>query len=412
LSPTPIELEKMKRRNLLAISITKLLHGFGTNLFSVVYQPYLLEITNSILLTGIIISIGSIMQFLPMPLIGKLADRYNRKILLILSMPIYMIGLLLLILASPSAVYYAVLGILIYFLGFITNSLNSQFTISESSNKSKGLMYGFMAFSYFLGSIGGSIFIITSGNLPTKSYFIIFIGILAIESFIYGIFLSNKTQLIHLDFLKKKNESLWLKIFKTKTLRSILIFFSLDLFVYGITLSIYNAGLYDYYKITTENIAVLTMGMNITNMLFQIPAGRITDKLGTKKTLILSQFFGFGFFAMNILTVILWLNGITSTLLLTLIIGYISFALSIVTFIPAEQVILTDLDKHRKAESYGIINFARGIGYIPTGYIGALIVRNLGYIMPFVFSIIGVLIEIIFLFRFFHHHPHSLEETS
>ena len=350
MSLTPSDLEKLKRRNLLVISITKLLHGFGTNLFSVVYQPFLLEITNSILITGIIISIGSIMQFLPMPIIGKLADRYNRKILLVLSMPIYMMGLLLLILANPSTVYYAILGILLYFLGFITNSLNSQFTISESSNKSKGLMYGFMAFSYFLGSIGGSILIISSGNLHPKSYFMIFIGILAIEGLIYSIFLSNKTQLIHLDFLKKKKESLWLKIFKTKTLRSILIFFSLDVFVYGITLSIYNAGLYDYYNISTENIAVLSMGMNITNMVFQIPAGRITDKLGTKKTLILSQFFGFGFFTMNILTVILWLNGITSTLLLTLIIGYISFALSIVTFIPAEQVILTDLDKHRKAE--------------------------------------------------------------
>ena len=79
------------------------------------------------------------------------------------------------------------------------------------------------------------------------------------------------------------------------------------------------------------------------------------------------------------------------------------------TFIPAEQVILTDLDKHRKAESYGIISFARGIGYIPTGYIGALIVENIGYIMPFIFSIIGVIVEVIFLLRFFHHHPHSLE---
>ena len=156
LSLTPIELQKIKRRNLLAISITKLLHGFGTNIFGVVYQPYLLEITNSIVLTGIIISIGSIMQFLPMPLIGKLADRYNRKLLILIGIPIYMLGLSLLVLSSPSAVYFAVLGILIYFLGFIINSLNSQFIISESSNKSKGFIYGFMAFSF-------SIFIVNQG---------------------------------------------------------------------------------------------------------------------------------------------------------------------------------------------------------------------------------------------------------
>ncbi|MHA1497858.1 MAG: MFS transporter [Promethearchaeota archaeon] len=401
-------LERIKRNNLLAISFTKLLHGFGANIFNVIYQPFLLELTGSLVLTGIIISIGSIMQFLPMPFIGKLSDRYNRKILIISSMPVFMMGVFLLMIASPSAIYYAILGILIYFLGATINGLNSQFIVSESSNKSKGLIYGFIFFSFFLGSIGGStLLIINPYYYDNKMYFLLFIGILAIEGIIYGTMLSNKTQIKKSTSLisnDKKEVNLWINIFRTKTLRSILIFFTLDLFVYGITLSIYNAGLYDFYHLTTENIAVLSIGMNITNMLFQIPAGRITDKLGNKKTLILSQFFGLGFFTMNIMTIFLWINGITSTLLLTLLFGEISFAFSIVTFIPAEQVILTDLDKERKAEYYGIINFIRGVGYIPTGYIAALMVENIGYLSPFIFSFVGVLIEIIFLLRFFHHH--------
>jgi len=404
-------LENVKRKNLLAISFTKLLHGFGSNIFSVIYQPYLLELTNSLVLTGIIISIGSIMQFLPMPFIGKLSDRYNRKILITSSMPVFMMGVFLFMIATPSTIYYAVLGILIYFLGFTINGLNSQFIVSESSNKSKGLIYGFMFFSFFLGSIGGSFLVVLSPNIDTKIYFLIFIGVLAIEGIIYGSMLSNKTQIkkslsrINND---KKEVNLWINIFRTKTLRSILIFFTLDIFVYGITLSIYNAGLYDYYNLTTENIAILSIGLNITNMLFQIPAGRITDKLGNKKALILSQFFGLGFFTMNIMTVFLWINGITSTLLLTLLFGQISFAFSIVMFIPAEQLILTDLGKERKAEYYGIINFVRGIGFIPTGYIGGLMVENIGYLSPFIFSFVGVLLEIIFLIRFFHHHSNEI----
>ncbi|MHA1374666.1 MAG: hypothetical protein ACTSR7_10235 [Promethearchaeota archaeon] len=51
-------LERIKRNNLLAISFTKLLHGFGANIFNVIYQPFLLELTGSLVLTGIIISIG------------------------------------------------------------------------------------------------------------------------------------------------------------------------------------------------------------------------------------------------------------------------------------------------------------------------------------------------------------------
>jgi MFS family permease len=195
---------------------------------------------------------------------------------------------------------------------------------------------------------------------------------------------------------------MWKKIFKTKTLRSILIFFTLDILVYSISLSIYSGGLYDYYNLTKEDIAFIALWLNIGNAFFQIPAGRITDKIGNKKTLILSQFFGFGFFFMNILSVILWMNLIRDTLLLTLSIGYVLFALSICTFIPAEQIILTNLGENQKAESYGIISFFRGIGLIPTGFIGGLMVENIHYIAPFIFSVVGLGIELLFLIKFFH----------
>lgn len=403
-------LDKVKRKNLLAISFTKLIHGFGTNIFGVIYQVYLFELTNSLIITGIIVSIGSIMQFLPMPAVGKLSDRYNRKLLITLSMPIYIMGLILLIIANPSAIYFAVLGILLYFLGFTVNSLNSQFIISESTKKSKGLMYGFMFSAYFLGTIGGSLLIILGPELEARYYFEIFILILTIECLVYIIFLSNKTQLKTVKSgLSGKGENQWMKILKTKTLRSVLIFFTLDIFVYGLSLSIYIAGLRSYYNFSVENIAILTIGMNITNMLFQIPAGKITDKIGSKKSLLLSQLFGMGFFFMNILAVNLWSIGLTSPLLPILLTGHISFAFSVVTFLPSEQVIMTDLDSEKKAESYGIITFARGFGYIPTGYLGGLIVETLGYLSLFIFSSLGVLIEILFLLRFFHHHPHFYE---
>jgi hypothetical protein len=51
-------IDKIRRKNLIAIFITKLLHGFGTNIFSVVYQVYLFELTQSLIITGIILSLG------------------------------------------------------------------------------------------------------------------------------------------------------------------------------------------------------------------------------------------------------------------------------------------------------------------------------------------------------------------
>jgi len=400
-------LSKIRKRNLITLAITKLIHGFGLGMFSVVYQPFLLELTNSIVLTGLFISIGSIIQFMPMPLVGKLADRFNRKYLLLSSIPIFIIGLLLLMLATSSSLYFVIFGIIFYFMGFIINNLNAQFLVAENSDKSKGKVFGFMFFSYFGGTIAGTSFIILGQGLNSRYYLFFFIVLLIVEEVIFIFFLTvqtqgNQDQKLHNNMQIKKKENMWIKIFKTKTLRSILIFFTLDIFVYSISLSIYSGGLNDYYNLTKEDIALISLWFNMGNAIFQIPAGHITDRIGNKKALILSQIFGFGFFFMNILSVILWMNFIRHTLILTLSIGYVLFALSVCTFIPAEQIILTNLGENQKAESYGIVSFFRGIGLIPTGILAGLIVENIHYIAPFIFSTIGLIFELLFLIKFFH----------
>ncbi len=398
-------LDSIKRRNLITLAITKLLHGFGTGMFGIIYQPFLLNLTNSFVLTGLLISLGSMMQFTPMPWIGKISDKFNRKYILITSVPIYIIGLLFLITASPTSIYFILFGVLFYFLGFIINNLNTQFLVAENTNKSKGLIFGFMYFSYFGGTIAGTLFIIL--GFDSRFYMIIFIFLLLIEEFFFIFFLSEKIQPINnpknkVNKASNKKANMWKKILKTKSLRSIIIFFTLDIFVYSISLSIYSGGLYDYYHLSEPDIALIALWFNIGSAIFQIPAGRITDKIGNKKTLILSQIFGFGFFFMNILAVIFWMNFFKHFLILTLSVGYLLLSLSVCTFIPAEQVILTNLGEDQKAESYGIVSFFRGIGLIPTGFIGALIVENVHYIAPFIFSTIGLGIELIFLIKFFH----------
>lgn len=341
-----------------------------------------------------------------MPLIGKISDKYNHKYMLITSIPICIIGLLFFITANPSFLYFIIFGIIFYFIGFIINNLNAQFFIAENSNESKGKIFGFMFFSYFGGNIAGSFFIILGQGLNSRFYLLFFIILLLLEELFFIFFLTSQTQPTHNQKTQRnknnQKENMWIKIFKTKTLKSILIFFTLDIFVYSVSISIYIGGLNDYYNLTKENIAFIVLWSSIGNVLFQIPAGHITDKIGNKKTLILSNIFGIGFFVMNILSVILWMNFIRHTLLLTLSIGYVLLAISVCTFIPAEQVILTNLGEEQKAESYGIVSFFRGIGLIPTGILGGLIVENVHYIAPFIFSTIGILFEIFFLIKYFH----------
>ncbi|MHA1196489.1 MAG: MFS transporter [Promethearchaeota archaeon] len=393
------------RKSIPLLCLIRLVHGLGAGMFDVVYQPFLLDLTGSLFIIGILITLGSIMQFLPTPIIGRLSDKYGRKKIALMSIPTYIIGLSFLIISTQNSIILISMGILFYFLGFPINDMNIQFLVSESSEKSKGIMYGVTMFSLFSGRIGGNLFVIFFQGFDTRIYFMIYIVLLVLEGIIILILpikngIKKDKEIITPDE-KVKNNKIWLKMIKEPRMRAILIFFTADIIIYSIPLSIYTGGLRDYYGLTYENIAFISFWLNLTNMVFQIPAGKITDKIGKKLALFLSETFGLTFFTLNIIGSILWSMGFNNLLLLFLVLANISFGLSVVTFIPAELIILTDLDRERKAELFGIISFIRGIGTIPTGVIGGFLIVNVGYISPFIIAFLGIIFEIWFLLRYF-----------
>ncbi|NVM18517.1 MAG: MFS transporter [Candidatus Lokiarchaeota archaeon] len=396
----------VKMRNLWSQIIMNLIHGFGFSAFNVVLQPFIYEFTGeSLFYTGIIISISNIMQFLPMPLIGKLSDKYGIKTIWLFGPPIFAFGLTILVFSNSIPIL--IVGVLIYVLGAMVNSLNFQIFVSENSGGSKkGIMYGLIFFAYFGGAIGGTYFVMLNLVLNSRVYFMIFSIILIIEWFILIFIIrtpnsSNVTSVREdakpIDFNQKKST----RLFQNPKIKVATFFFAFDVFVWGIVLSVYNAGLKANYNFLDSNIAFIALWFQISNMVSQIPAGRIADKIGRKKCLIISQFFGMVFFSMNILASILWSQGITIFLFPGLIIGQIFFGIAVTTFIPSEQMTLTNLDDNRKALSYGIVTFIRGIGMLPTGAIGGFLAENINYTAPFVVGLVGLVIEVWFLAKYF-----------
>ncbi len=398
--PISEKANKVKRRNLWSQIFMNFIHGFGFSAFNVVLQPYLLVFTGSLFYTGIIISISGIMQFLPMPFIGKLSDRYGIKKIWLFGPPIYAFGLMILIITNNIPIL--IIGVLTYMLGAMVNSLNFQIFVSENSGESKkGIMYGLVFFAFFGGSIGGTFFVMLDLGFIFQFYFQVFILILIVEWLILVFVIKPpKHEIFNQkpDPLKQRNDT---KLFQNPKIKVATIFFTLDVFVWGIALSIYNAGLTTYYHFTPSEIASIAIWFHISNMVSQIPAGKIADKLGSKKCLIISQYFGMVFFSMNILVSVLWSQGITVFAFPGLIIGEIFFGIAVTTFIPSEQMTLTNLDKSRKAESYGIVAFIRGIGMMPTGAIGGFLAESVHYIAPFAVGLVGLVFEIWFLIKYF-----------
>jgi len=397
---------RVKMRNLWSQIIMNLIHGFGFSAFNVVLQPFIFTLTGkSLFYTGIIVSISNVMQFLPMPLIGKLSDKYGIKTIWLFGPPIFAFGLIILVFTSSIPIL--IVGILIYVLGAMVNSLNFQIFVSENSGGSKkGKMYGLVFFAYFGGAIGGTSFVVLNPAFSSQFYFLIFSIILIIEWLILVFIIRTPTSSSNIqirdlssptDVEQKKST----KLFQNPKIKVATFFFAFDVFVWGIVLSVYNAGLKANYNFLDSNIAFIALWFQISNMVSQIPAGRIADKIGRKKCLIISQFFGMVFFSMNILTSVLWSQGITIFLFPGLIVGQIFFGIAVTTFIPSEQMTLTNLDDNRKAESYGIVTFIRGIGMLPTGAIGGFLAESINYTAPFVVGLVGLVIEVWFLAKYF-----------
>jgi MFS family permease len=347
--------DRVRRRNLWSQIIMNLVHGFGFSAFNVVLQPFIVNFTGSLFFTGIIISISSIMQFLPMPFIGILSDKYGLKKIWLFGPPIYAFGLMILIVTNN--IPLLIIGVLVYMLGAMVNSLNFQIFVSENSGGTKkGIMYGLVFFAFFGGSIGGTSLVMLDFGLSFQFYCQIFITILIIEWLILVLIIRSPNAIEkhrELELIKTANleQKKGTKLFQNPKIKVATIFFTLDVFVWGIALSIYNAGLTTYYHFTPAEIASIAVWFHISNMVSQIPAGKIADKIGIKKCLIISQYFGMVFFSMNILISVLWSQGITGFAFLGLIIGEIFFGIAVTTFIPSEQMTLTNLDESRKAES-------------------------------------------------------------
>ena len=264
-----------------------------------------------------------------------------------------------------------------------------------------------MFFGIFSGNICGEFFVMLDIVDDIRGYFILYILLDTFNYLIIFFMISNPTSIktkdsaITAEIINKK-QSMWKDIFKSPKKRAVLIFFVLDTFIYSISISILGAGLRAQYNLSIEQLAFIAVWLSISTMIFQIPGGHLADKIGKKRSLIVSKLFGLGGFFTLILAFILWTLGFHIFLIPLLSIGNILWGLNAVTFIPSAQMILTDLDETRKAESYGISNFLIGIGFMPTGIIGGFLTESVSYIVPFILSFVGIIFLIWFLAKFFH----------
>jgi MFS family permease len=401
-------LEKIKSRNIKGMFFLLLIDGFINGVFVAVYQPYVLAFTGSMFITGVLSTLGTVIFTFPRPFIGKLSDRYGRKKLFVVSSPILILGFILIMTANTLLIL--VLGIIITNIGSSFGGLGVMMFTSESSKeKKRGFNFGLTVFALFVGSIAGKFFVTLDLFSNIQPYFLISLGIFFIEWMIQLFVFTDPNQVNHKqpvnpDKAEAQIENLWRKMLANPKTRNIIIFFTLDGLIYGTSGVLYIAVLYDYYQLSVANIAFISLWFSVSSFIFQIPAGHLADRIGKRKSLILSQIFGICYFSLILVGFIVWNLGFQVLLFVFLIVGEFLMGISVSAFIPSEGMTVTDLDEtgKRKAESFGIISLIRGVGIIPTGIIAGLLIEYVNYVTPFIITILGILVLIWILLKHFH----------
>ncbi len=471
-----IALHPSRKVNIRVMVISNLILGLFSGFYNVILQPFIVKIIEASgkyqspeEALGIIMTIASLIQVVPMIFGAKISDKIGRKRVIVGSMlfvPIAMIllgisgilpvnqpisfysfsdGFLLKITDYPKFIRQGIpitYSLAVAFLGMSFVSLGfgfgdpaiSALTAESAEKKKTASSFSLISMAaYATGLIGPLLIRIFTNKIDIWVYFFVLAGfrfILCIYQLfslkephivkdfhpgffvqflqslkaIYQMFIQMfKTIFLYLSIpyfliLRRNKEKqkgtyyrdiemnliLLKEIFHNPGVPYAIAFFILDALTWGLSLSIFWGSLVTQYDFNEGNIAIIQLVFNLSTLVFFIPITRISDKLSKVQLLLLSELSGGLFFAANIIAFFT----LPQYRLYIIIIGWIGLGASVAFWIPGILSILTNFDKNRRAEAYGLVQGLHSLGFLPTSALAGLIIARVNFLAVFIISLI------------------------
>ncbi len=439
-----IALQPGRESNIRTVFVLSLIWGLCGGFYNVILQPFLVDFVASEFVFGVIMTVANLALILPMILVGKVSDRIGRKRVHMVGFFLYVPAMILFAIAGQNIIsnplFLVISALLLVNLGFGAMDPALVALVAESSQeKKRSSAFSIFGLGVYASALVGPIVIrLLAGNIPLYYYFYGLIGGYSIY-FLYQLFQLKESlslpdftsnfgkqfiqsskalvqviiqffmSIIHfivmpfLSFFRKSSEEkltnqflrnvekdmkLFGDIFTTKGVKYAIIYFIFDSFVYGLSLNIYNGAVKYVYAYTESQIATMQLVLSLSTLIFFLPLTKISDKFKRKEMLVMSQFAGSLFFTTNIIAHFT----LPEYRLYVILIGWAGLGASIAFWVPSVLSILSDFDKKRRAEIYGMVSGIKSLGWLPTGIIAGFIIERtvdtMGLLVPFLISIV------------------------
>jgi MFS family permease len=365
------------------------------NVIRVVWQPFVLSLGASMPLLGFLESLGGhhgIVPTLVQPLSGRLSDHLGRKVFILSSSVFAIVALSIYMSATFMDNWHLLIpGVAILGLASVSRPSEDSMTAESTGVAGRAVAYSLVMLFFALSGVFAPLL---GGFVADRwGYIVVFLVGLALDvvalSLVAGLLketlVSRSTRPLAFDQLKGVFRGVLAPPVK---LRRFYIAVAVDAIAWGTGFGILYGLLSEVHHFTASQLGILSCLSSVGWAVFQMPIGKLMERYGCVKSIILSETGG----------VILTMGWLHATTFQTFALLQILFGFTIATWLPATMTwIANSVPKEKMAEEIGRLNAFRGLVGFPAPYIGGLLYEAFGFRGPITVNLIGTLTALILM---------------
>lgn len=171
-------------------------------------------------------------------------------------------------------------------------------------------------------------------------------------------------------------------------LRGFYIAVAVDAFAWGTGFGILYGLLSEVHHFTVSQLGIMSCLSSVGWAVFQMPVGKLVERYGCVKSIIVSEAGG----------VILAAGWLLATTFQAFALLQILFGFTVATWMPATMTWMANsVPKEKMAEEIGRLNAFRGLVGFPAPYIGGLLYEAFGFRGPITVNLIGALTVLVLM---------------